>query len=113
MKRGELLTKFLLFALLLCFAQPSRAAPMDMAFTYQGRLIDINEPADGEYDLMFSIYDACDLGTILFPAAVFEGIDILDGYFTVDIPVPIEAFEGSARLIEIGVRPGILEDPNA
>jgi hypothetical protein len=44
---------------------------------------------------------------------VFEGIDILDGYFTVDIPVPIEAFEGSARLIEIGVRPGILEDPNA
>ncbi|MHC4639230.1 MAG: hypothetical protein ACYTBV_17265, partial [Planctomycetota bacterium] len=38
---------------------------------------------------------------------------ILDGYFTVDIPVPIEAFEGSARLIEIGVRPGILEDPNA
>ena len=40
------------------------AAEMGTAFTYQGRLIDADNAADGEYDFVFNIYDAPSGGAI-------------------------------------------------
>jgi hypothetical protein len=35
----------------------SEAVPMATTFTYQGRLMDANFPADGLYDLLFVLFD--------------------------------------------------------
>ncbi len=47
MKSRKILT-MLILCLLVCSAQVSQAAPMGTAFTYQGRLIDSNDAADGD-----------------------------------------------------------------
>ena len=82
-------------------AEVSEAAPMGTAFTYQGRLIDANDAADGLYDFRFSLYDVN-----------VHDMDVIDGYFTVELDFG-EVFNGDARWLQIGVRPGELDDPNA
>lgn len=60
MKTKVLLTLALAFSL-----HPSallRAAPLRTAFTYQGRLNDGANPAQGIYDLRFAIYDDAEKG---------------------------------------------------
>jgi hypothetical protein len=44
--------------LMVCTTTNSQAAPMGTAFTYQGRFIDSNSPADGAYDFEYKLYDA-------------------------------------------------------
>jgi hypothetical protein len=85
-------------------------------FTYQGRLMDSNSPAGGLYDFRFKLYDN--------PAPLFavqqggtvdiNDLDVMDGYFTVvlDFNEP-NAFTGDSRWLEVGVRPGDSNDPNA
>jgi hypothetical protein len=47
----------LAFALVLPAAS-APAAPVGTAFTYQGRLFDGTNPANGTYDLTFALFDA-------------------------------------------------------
>jgi hypothetical protein len=83
------------------------------AFTYQGRLIDVNVPADGLYDFQFKLYDSPDvnLGTQLGSTIAINALDVIDGYFTVELdfcpPLPAECniFDGDSRWLEIGVQP--------
>jgi hypothetical protein len=77
----------------------SPAVPMGTAFTYQGRLIDANEAADG-------LYDSAVDGNQLDGTVSFRGVDVIDGYFTVELDFGSAAFGGDARWLEIGVRPG-------
>lgn len=78
---------------------------MGTAFTYQGRLIDANDVADGLYDLQFELYDNPG------PFAAQQGntidvneLDVIDGYFTVELDFGSDVFAGDARWLEIGVR---------
>ena len=70
------------FGLFFCLAQCSEAAPMGTAFTYQGRLIDANSPADGEYEFVFKIFDAESDGNQVGADVVKPDVEVLDGYFT-------------------------------
>jgi len=90
------------------------AAPMGSAFTYQGRLIDANEPADGLYDLQLRLYDSLAGGTQVGSTLDANEVDVNDGYFTLLLEFGSAAaiFDGNARWLEIGVREGALEDPN-
>ena len=45
--------------LIMCISR-SGAEPMGTAFTYQGRLYDANEPADGIYEFEFELFDDLD-----------------------------------------------------
>ena len=45
-----------LFAVVLCFGPVGLAEPVGTAFTYQGRLIDSNNAADGLYDFQFKLF---------------------------------------------------------
>ena len=46
--------------LVVSLAVVSKAAPMGTAWTYQGRLMDDNEPGDGLYDFQFKLFnDPC------------------------------------------------------
>ena len=81
-------------------------------FTYQGRLTDAQgHPADGPFDLQFQLYRSLNahipIGTVTKDELV-----VYDGYFTTHLDFGIEVFNGDARWLEIGVRPGALADPN-
>jgi len=90
----------------------SQAAPMGTAWTYQGRLMDANSPADGLYDLQFKLYDVNVAGTQKGSTIDVNETDVIDGYFTVLLNFGSDVFDGNDRWLEIGVRAGELKDPN-
>ena len=87
---------------LACLA--ARAAPLGTAFTYQGRLTDGANAANGFYDLRFAIYEAAS-GPNLAAGPVTNGpVGVTNGLFTVTLDSGAGIFAGGARLLEIGVR---------
>jgi hypothetical protein len=87
------------------------AEPMGTAFTYQGRLIDANIPADGLYDFQFKLYNAEDEDGIQLGGDVNKpDVDVIDGYFTVELDFGSDVFDGNSVWLEIGVRPGDVND---
>ena len=72
------------------------------AFTWQGRLSDAGQPANGLYDLSFVLYDAGSggtaLGTNTIPAAA-----VTNGLFTTTLDFGA-VFGGNSRWLEIAVR---------
>jgi len=89
---------------------------MKTAFTYQGRLLDDNKPADGSYDLELKLYDDPDSGTQQGNTITMGQLDVIDGYFTVALDFADgdpNVFNGDPRWLQIGVRPGELDDPSA
>jgi hypothetical protein len=106
----------LTLGLIICLAAVANAAPTGTAFTYQGRLMDANTPADGLYDFSFGLWsDPCDVNEVY---KIGENLniadwDVIDGYFTVELDFnDVNAFNGERRWLEIGIRPGELGDPN-
>jgi hypothetical protein len=78
------------------------------AFTYQGRLTDAGSPATGQYDLEFRVFDAAVLGNQLATLQL-DNVQVTGGVFTVRLDyggITPTLFNGAARFIEIGVRPG-------
>jgi len=112
--RTQCIAKGLIMAigLLLFSVGTSYGGPAGTAFTYQGRLIDANNPADGLYDFRFKLFDAAADGNQLSSTIDFNEVDIIDGYFTVTLDFG-DVFNGEVCWLEIGIRPGELEDPNA
>ena len=88
------------------------AEPVGMEFTYQGRLIDANGPADGEYDFIFRLYDAVSDGNQAGADVNIPDVDVIDGYSTVELDFGTGIFDGDARWLQISVRPGENVDPN-
>ena len=94
---------------------PLQPVAMGTAFTYQGRLSDTAGPADGLYDFRFKLYDNPDLVFAAQQGAAIDvnDLDVIDGYFTVELDFGSDVFDGSARWLEIAVQPGETNDPNA
>ena len=101
----------LAMGLMLSLTMVGKAAPMGTAWTYQGRLIDANNAADGEYDFQFKLYDAQTAGVQQASTIDVNDLDVIDGYFTAELDFGSDVFNGDARWLEIGVRPGQLEGP--
>ena len=97
--------------LMACFAGVSKAAPIGTAWTYQGRLLDANDTADGKYDFQFKLYDDPNTNFPLAEVNVPE-VDVINGYFTVNLDFGSGIFDGDSRWLEIFVRPGELSEPN-
>ncbi|NIP24893.1 MAG: hypothetical protein GWN67_26095 [Phycisphaerae bacterium] len=87
-----------------------KAKPMGTGFTYQGRLLDANSTVDGLYDFEFSLYNA--EGIMAVNSIRIDNLDVIYGYFTVELDFGSDVFDGFGNWLEIGVRPGHLEDPN-
>ena len=92
----------------------SQAEPMSTAFTYQGVLLDAEKAADGLYDLQFKLYDHPDpnVGWQWGDVVTIDSLDVIEGYFTVELDFNDGAFGGVPRWLEIGVRADELDDPN-
>ena len=87
--------------------QPSAfvsASPLGSAFTYQGRLNDGANTANGIYDIQFTIYDSLTLGSVVGGPLTSSATGLTNGLFTVALDFGAGAFDGSARWLEIGVR---------
>jgi hypothetical protein len=110
--RKTLTILFIVWVLPLFVVCDSWAAPLGTGFTYQGRLIDANNAADGIYDLQFKLYNANIAGTQKESTLNVGEVDVVDGYFTVLLDFGSDVFNGDARWLDIGIRPGELEDPN-
>lgn len=97
--------RFLAAALFVMGLQTGAHAQEDTIFTYQGRLNDGAGPANGAYDLKFSIYDSTNQPGVLIagPLTNFT-VSVTNGLFTVPLDFGVEPFDGSDRWLEIAVR---------
>jgi hypothetical protein len=79
------------------------AAPLGTAFTYQGKLTDGANPANGTYDLKFSLHDALSSGSQVGSSKTNAATVVTNGYFTATLDFG-GVFDGNARWLELGVR---------
>ncbi|MBN1391584.1 MAG: hypothetical protein JW947_02145 [Sedimentisphaerales bacterium] len=112
MKTGRILTIVFLVLGLTAWSAVSTAASIGTAFTYQGQLYDANHIAYGVYDFQFKLFNASVGTTQLGPDVNKPNVDVIDGYFTVELDFGSGIFDGSIAWLEIGVRQGELDDPN-
>jgi len=103
----------LVLGLMVWRAEVSKAEPMGTAFTYQGRLIDNSAAGDGRYDFVFKLFDDPCTGTQQGSTIEAGDLDVIDGYFAVELDFGSDVFAGDARWLEVGVRPGDSNDVNA
>lgn len=88
--------------------QMSTASALGTDFTYQGQLKDAGNLANGIYDFQFKLYDADLNGNLVgSPNTVtINDQQVTNGLFTVTLNFGDSAFNGEARWLEVGVRPG-------
>jgi len=81
-------------------------------FIYQGRLIDADYPADDVYDFRFELYNDMTAGMQQGNTIYRDDVGVSDGYFTVGLDFGMDVIDSNALWLEIGVRPGDVNDPN-
>src|ERR1039458_7655778 len=96
----QLLTVLVLLSTL--SLQPSTAHAQATAFTYNGRLSAGGSPANGSYDLQFTLYNATTNGTA-FGTLTNSATAITSGMFTVTLDFG-GVFNGSNYWLELAVR---------
>ncbi len=82
-------------------------AQIGTAFTYQGRLTDTGQPANGAYDLQLSLYDSASALVPVVNPVNLENVPVTNGLFTVAVDFGVAgAFTGAERWLGVAVRPG-------
>ncbi len=100
----------LLLALIFIFLfSATTAVAQTTTFTYQGKLTDGGSPANGNYDLQFTLWDALTAGTqqpqpspVTVPRS---SVAVANEVFTVQLDFGVSTFPGADRFLEISVRP--------
>ena len=82
---------------------PATMFAQGTAFTYQGRLNDGANPANGRYDVRFALYDALTVGAQQGNLFTNAATVVSNGLFTVTLDFGNQ-FPGASRWLEIGVR---------
>jgi hypothetical protein len=91
-------------ALLSTFGPQPRCFAQGTAFTYQGRLNDNGQAANGSFDLRFSVYDGGSNGNLVAGPITNSATPVASGLFSVSLDFGVGVFTGPARWLEIGVR---------
>jgi hypothetical protein len=73
------------------------------AFTYQGRLQNNGNPANGTYNLTFSLFNVSSGGSAVAGPVTTNGFLITNGLFTVVIDFGAGVWNGGTNWLEIGV----------
>lgn len=81
-----------------------QAAPLGTAFTYQGKLTDSGTPAQGIYDLRFTVYDSAGGGNAVAGPVTTSPVGVTNGVFTVTLDLGARVFSGQAVWLEIAAR---------
>jgi hypothetical protein len=85
---------------------PNLGDSVGSAFTYQGRLMDDGDPANGSYDFQFDLYDDPTSGSRVADTVFVDDKEVSEGLFTVQLDFERGVFTGEARYLEIAVRAG-------
>lgn len=101
----------LALSLMVCMARVSNAAPIGTAWTYQGRLLEESQSADGLYDFQFKLFDDPCTGIQQGGPIDINDLDVIDGYFTVELDFGSDVFNGDARWLETTVMHADGSDP--
>lgn len=84
--------------------RPAAAAPVGTAFTYQARILDAGNPANGNYDLEFRLFDAEAAGTQIGTPLLLAGQALTNGVVGTTLDFGATAFTSdSERWLEITV----------
>src|SRR5438132_10971289 len=75
------------------------------AFTYQGRLNNAGNTANGNFDFTFSLFDTNDSGSQIANTISNSVTAVRNGLFTVTLDFGGSVFTGGNLWLEIGVRP--------
>lgn len=112
MKAKKMLTILALaLGLMVWQVEVSEAEPMGTAWTYQGRLIDANEAAEGLYDFQFKLFNDPCTGAQQGSTVDVNDLDVIDGYFTLELDFGSDVFDGDARWLETTVAHADGSDP--
>jgi hypothetical protein len=88
---------------LTCAMPVSAQTPVTTTFTYQGQLRQDGAPAEGLYDLRFTLHDAADGGNVVSGPLEMFYVNVAGGLFTV--PLDFGAvYDSNARWIEVEVK---------
>src|SRR6266498_1307925 len=95
-----------LIALTVFLVCVNTALAQTTAFTYQGKLTDGANPANGVYDMQFKLFDTASVGTGVQqgPTITNPSVSVAVGIFSVQLDFGAGAFSGPPRFLEIGVR---------
>ncbi len=85
-------------------AHHSTALAQGTAFTYQGRLNDATGPADGSFDLIFTLFGTNTSGTALAGPVTNSATAVSNGLFTTTVDFG-NVFTGASNWLEIAVSP--------
>ena len=81
------------------------ASAQTTAFTYQGKLTDNGNPANGNYDLKFRVYDAeTPPGNLMSSELIYQMVAVVNGLFTVKLDFGNTPFTGGRRWLEIDAK---------
>eukprot|EP00913_Durusdinium_trenchii_P006242 g5854.t1 len=85
----------------------AQAQPLTETFTYQGRLSDTSELADGFYDFQFRLFRDAAATAMIGNVITRSNVEVVDGLFTVTVNFGGSGllFDGDRRWLEISVRP--------
>jgi hypothetical protein len=96
--------RFAAWLIALLAAGPLQGQTLGTSFTYQGRLTDAGTPANGAYDLRFTLFDAASGGAQVGTTLTRDDVAVANGLFTVSLDFGT-VFAGTA-LARAGRRPG-------
>jgi len=91
-------------AALVSIVATAPAAALGTAFTYQGQLKLNGTTVDGLVDVRFTLFDAFGGGNQVGLVQLVAGVDVVEGYFSVDLDFGGAAFTGPDRWLKIEVR---------
>ena len=75
------------------------------AFNFQGRLDDGANPANGNFEMQFALFDSLAGGSQIGSTVARPSVTVINGIFSTQLDFGAAAFSGAARYVEIGVRP--------
>ncbi len=113
MSKLDLIPSFLWALLLVITLTNNNALAQTAAFTYQGKLTDAGNPASGNYDMQFKLFDTPTpgTGTQQGSAIINPTVPVTAGNFIAQLDFGATVFDGAARYLEIGVRPAGSQNP--
>jgi N-acetylneuraminic acid mutarotase len=104
MKRTFQFMTAALLTLLASLAFSAHAAPLGSTITYQGKLHEAGQPANGTFEFEFVLYDAPTGGNVVGPVVTREEVPVVQGVFTLQLDFGPGAFNGDARWMQIYVK---------
>ncbi len=95
--------RIIITLVIIMFSAGFALAGGNTAFNYQGRLLEAGVPANGTFNVDFSLWDDPVAGSQIGSTIIFNSLPISDGLFTVELDFGASAFDNTSRWIEIAV----------